>query len=67
MCFVVQDDGDENSEADDSGTAGDTEVPAPPPPPPKPMTIAEKLEAVKLEEAELLKEFQATHDKCAEV
>lgn len=46
---------------------GEPPAPAPPSPPPAPKTVSEKLELVKSEEAELLRQFEETHKRSAQV
>lgn len=64
-------DGDsEGGEVDGAASNGDdcspTPAPPSPPPPPVPKTVAEKLELVKSEEAELLRQFGETHKRSAQ-
>lgn len=66
--------GSENENEDVMSANGDVVAPvpapappSPPPPPPVPKTVAEKLELVKGEEAELLRQFQETHKRSAQV
>lgn len=56
----------ENEEAMSNGDAVVT-IPEPPSPPPVPKTVAEKLELVKSEEADLLRQFEDTHKQSAQV
>lgn len=54
------------SDGDDSSPASAPPSPPPPPPPPAPKTVAEKLELVKSEESELLRQFEETHKRSAQ-
>lgn len=54
-----------SKENDDSAPATSPPSP-PPPPPPVPKTVAEKLELVKVQEAELLRQFEETHKRSAQ-
>lgn len=70
--FETSSSGREIEEAVSNGEDGfepvypDAAPPSPPPPPPVPKTVAEKLELVKSEEAELLRQFEDTHKLSAQ-